>query len=212
MSDLEGQWDVHSLASGPGAPWWIRGTIKIDADGSSSGTLEEYQDDPDNVSAHWHISNDGIITRTDQTDNHEGYMDSEKTIWVDTGNWSPWLPETTMLRVFTKKGDAYSMADLEGTWEGSGLASGPGEPWWVRINIVVQSDGSFSATTMQSDGITNEDSGRFNISSDGAVTVTEDPNFKGNMDSKKTFMVGTSTWDSGALGTTEITVLTKISN
>jgi hypothetical protein len=212
MTDLVGQWDMHELASGPGAPWWIRGTITIEADGSSSGTLEEYQDDPDNWSASWQITNDGIITRTDHVDNHEGYMGSERTIWVDTGNWSGGLTETTILTVFTKKGDDYSMADLAGTWAASGLATGPGGPWWIRAHMMVQPDGSFSVTTMESDGNTEVSLVNLDISNEGVIRLIGSPSYKGNMDSKKTFMVWTGTWESGAPGTTEIIVFTKISN
>lgn len=38
LADLSGNWEVNSLASGPGAPWWIRISLNIAADGSFSGT------------------------------------------------------------------------------------------------------------------------------------------------------------------------------
>ena len=44
---------------------------------------------------------------------------------------------------------AYQQTDLQGTWEVSTLASGPGAPWWERAHATIASDGSFTAFTTE---------------------------------------------------------------
>ena len=209
MADLVGTWEVNALASGPGAPWWERGALEISSNGSVSGTMEEYQSDPDNWSGTLNISNDGIITLVGNSI-FRCAMDSDKTIVACTDTWSTGSPGTSVIHVWTKKGDSYSLADLAGKWESNSLASGPGAPWWERGVVTVNPDGSFIVSTTESDGSTGGSlSGTFNISADGIITMVGDPAFRGSMDSGKTVMVFTDTWSTGSPGTTEIKVVTK---
>ena len=66
QDDLTGTWELNSLASGSGAPWWIRGPLTINSDGSFSGLLEEYKSDPDSASGTFNITSEGIVTWTGQ--------------------------------------------------------------------------------------------------------------------------------------------------
>jgi len=206
---LAGTWEVNSLASGPGAPWWLRGPITVCSNGSVSGVLEEYESDPDVISAVVSISTDGIITCTDMS-TYRGHMDAGKTVIVGTSNWTTGSPGTTEISIWTKKGDSYSLADLAGTWEVNSLASGPGAPWWERGPITIDSNSSFSGTLTQSDGSLDNVSGTLNITADGIITMTgNDEDLRCSMDAGKTVVVCTSTWTTGSPGTTEIKVITK---
>ena len=68
---------------------------------------------------------------------------------------------------------------LAGTWEVNSLASGPGVPWWERGTLVIGSDGSFSASVIESDGTIGNPSGTLDISTSGIITMSGSPSFKG---------------------------------
>lgn len=107
----------------------------------------------------------------------------------------------------------YSIADLAGTWESNGLASGPGAPWWERATITIASDGAFAGNTAESDGGSGLISGTFNISSQGFITLAgsniSDTDILCNVNSAGTVFACTSTWVTGSPGTTEMKVVTK---
>ena len=212
QSDLTGTWEANSLVSGPDAPYWIRGTFPISSDGSFSVSLEEYQDDPHQASGALIISPEGIITMVGN-DTFLCAMDSEKTIIACTDTWSGSLLGSSQIVIMTKMAESYSLEDLSGSWEMSNLATGPGAPWWLRAHLEIGTDGSFSATSVESDGTIEEFPGNLQISSSGIITLTGNPNMRGNLDSSKTIVIMTSTWDGDdSPGTTEMIVLTKISN
>ncbi|RNC67606.1 MAG: hypothetical protein ED859_13590, partial [Desulfuromonadales bacterium] len=211
LSDLVGTWEGNSLASGPGAPWWERSTMTVNADGTFTATTIEYDGSTDNLSGILSISSDGIVTVQGDPESLKGSLDSGKTVMAWTGTWDSGSVGTTELKVFTKKAASYSLSDLVGTWEGNSLASGPGAPWWERSTMTVNADGTFTATTIESDGSTDNLSGTLSISSGGIVTVLGDPEgLKGSLDAGKTVMTWTGTWDSGSVGTTELKVFTSI--
>jgi len=207
QEDLAGTWEVNSLASGPGAPWWLRGSVTVNADGSFSGTLNESNGTQDNVSGILHISNKGIITSQDINKDFRAVMDSGKTVFVGTATWGD---GTTYISIWLKRGSQYSTHDLAGTWQINSLASGPGAPWWERGSITIGSDGSFSGILEESDGNQDSVSGSIDISSDGIITSQNiDPDFRAVMDSDKSIIVGTATWDEWKPGTTYISIWIK---
>ena len=106
-ADLAGTWEVNSLASGPGAPWWLRGAVTVNSNGSFSGTLDEYNSDPDMVSGTLSISADGVITSQDVDPDFRAAMDSGNTVIVGTATWDEGEPGTTYISVWVKKGELY---------------------------------------------------------------------------------------------------------
>jgi hypothetical protein len=209
LQDLKGAWQVSSIASGPDAPWWIRGAVNIGDDGSFSGTLVEWNGQPDVVSGRFSITADGRITSPDLNPDFIARMDAGKTFASGTATWGQGAGGTTELSVWVKTGESYALSDLAGTWQVNSLATGPGAPWWERGAATIEGDGSFRASLTDSDGWTGKVSGVFNLSPGGVITMTGAPDFKGFMDAGKTVMVWTDIWSSGSPGTTEIKILTK---
>ena len=107
QEDLAGTWEVNSLASGPGAPWWERGPVTVNADGSFSGTLDQHNGDPDTVSGILNITSDGIITITETDEDFRCTMDMGKTVIACTNTWSTGSPGTTEINVWVKKARSY---------------------------------------------------------------------------------------------------------
>lgn len=208
LTDLEGIWEINGLASGDGAPWWQRGTLVINLNGSFSASLTKSDGSTETSSGTFDISSDGIIT-LQNSPNFRGSMDLGKTIIVGTDTWLIDGPGTTEIKVITKKADIYALSDLEGTWEINALASGGGAPWWERGTLIIDPNGSFSASVTESDGSSGNPSGTFNISNDGIITMSGNPDFRGSLDYGKRVMVWTDTWSTGSPGTTEIKVATK---
>jgi len=140
-------------------------------------------------------------------------MDAGKNVMVATSGAST-DSEDAVLYVFTKQAASYSMADLAGTWQGNSLASGPGAPFWDRVNMKVNPDGTAELVTENdSSGHThkNESIGSLGISSNGVVTISSTQDLmSGVMDAGKTVMVWTDTWVGNTdPGTTGIVVFTK---
>jgi hypothetical protein len=195
LADLAGIWEFNGLASGPDAPWWIRGPLTVSVNGTFSGLLEEFQSDPDNWAGTFNITGDGIVTIVGNS-NGKCNMDSGKSTIVCTstfGSGSP-SPTTTQISVMTKKAALYSIADLAGTWEMSGLGT-PG-PWWSRGTFTINSDGFFSGISHGSDGSNTPMSGTFSITSDGIISAAGSgihPSFRCVMNSGKSIVVCTNT-------------------
>ena len=98
---------------------------------------------------------------------------------------------------------------IEGEWNINGLASGPGAPWWERGNMIVGPDGSFTASVTDNDGVSENPSGKLNISNTRILSSSGSPNFGGSLDLLNRVMVWTNTWTTGSPGTTELNVLTR---
>lgn len=103
----------------------------------------------------------------------------------------------------------YYPADLAGNWEGNGLASGNGAPWWERSRVTISASGEITGTSTNSDGETEYPSGTFNITSSGIITVQGNAILQCAMDAGKSVFACTDTWTSGSPGTTEMKVFVK---
>lgn len=214
LADLEGVWYSNILASGPGSPWWERGTITVSANGSFSGWGQESDGNSDSLTGTLNISSDGIVTLTDN-ELVLCYLEAGKTVMVCTSTWTTWIPGTPEMNVFTKKATTYSQADLAGNWEINSLASGPGAPWWMRMTSTIDANGVTSGAVTYSDGTSKVTTRTMSISSDGIITCTsdcKDPTFRCTLDADKKVAVCTDTWTTGSPGTTELTVMTKMAN
>lgn len=210
LPDLRGAWEMNSIASGPGAPWWERGRLTVAADGSFSGTLMDDQGEPDPQASTFSITPDGIVTMAASA-TARGVMDAGRSVLVMTSTWAAGSPGTTDLGVGVKMSGTYSLADLVGRWEVNGLATGPGAPWWDRGQIMVAADGSFTGSTVESDGGGGPISGTFSISPEGVVTLAGSSTERGVLDAGKTVIAWTSIWLDDSPGTTELDVATKMS-
>ena len=212
LSDLVGTWEVNSLASGPGSPWWERARVTVAPDGSFSGSTTGSDGGGGAVSGTLSISSGGVVT-VPGAPAARGTLDAGKMVLVITDTWGD---GTTELKVWTKMAAAgtYSLSDLVGTWESNSLASGPGAPWWSRGTETVAPDGSFSYAQTYSPGGGKTGNGVLSITPDGVIGAdVGEPGFRMVLDAGKTVMVGTDTWSGAASedGTTELYVFTKMS-
>ncbi len=196
------------IASGPGAPWWERGALTVAADGSVTGVLTENSGNPDPQATTLHVSSVGDVTVGLSTV-AGGVMDLDKSVMVMTDTWSASSPGTTGLSVFLKRAATSSLAELAGTWQLFGLATGPGAPWWERAQATIGADGSVDVTTTESTGASGAFSATFALSSAGVLTLAGSPGFRGVLDAGKTVLVSTDTWGTGSPGTSELKVGVK---
>ena len=200
-SDLTGKWNFNALASGPGEPFWWRGVITVDADGSCTMTATFNDGSSHSSSGTCSISPDGIITFP-SGDPSRCTMDESKSVIVCTSTWGD---GTTQMDIGTKKAASYSQADLTGTWNFNALATGPGAPWWERLIITVGANGSCSMSANDSDGWSGSGSGTCSISTGGIVKLPGiDPDTRCVMNASKSVVACTMTWSTGDPGTTSM--------
>jgi hypothetical protein len=208
-TDLTGQWELNAIASGPGAPWWSRGPITVNSDGTATCSLVDNKGSPDTEGDTFSITSEGLIT-IQSTPDAQCRMDVNKAVIACTSTWSD---GTAALLTFVKKASTYSMADLVGPWSVNALATGPGAPWWERGPVNISSDGSFTGKIEDYDGTTynmSESAGTFAISPEGIVTIQRNgEEFRCAMNSGKTVLICTGSWTSGDPGTTEMKILIK---
>ena len=102
LTDLQGTWKVQSLASGPGAPWWERGTVTIASDGTFMAVTTQSDGGGGNPSGTLSISSDGEVTMSGNS-TFLGNMDANKTVLVWTDTWTSGSPGTTEIKVLVKE-------------------------------------------------------------------------------------------------------------
>jgi hypothetical protein len=196
LADLEGTWNVSTLASGPGEPYWFRGRITVISDGSWTGTGQDYGEAPKNISGSYAVSADGTILLYVNSKPHPAQcrIDKDFDIMVCTETWTRGEPGTSNLIILTKEATSYSLADLTGQWELNGIASGPGAPWWKRGSIVVSPDGTAACNLVDNSGLPDTEGDTLSITSEGLITIQSMPDGQCRMDVSKTVIACTSTW------------------
>ncbi|MEQ1831407.1 MAG: hypothetical protein ABL977_00015 [Candidatus Eisenbacteria bacterium] len=207
-AEMAGAWEVNTIASGPGAPWWQRGRITVAANGGFSGTFTDSDGASDPVVGTFTLTPAGVLTFAGSPTGR-GVLDVGRTVLVMTSTWTGFAAGTVDLSVGLKMAASYTLADLVGTWDVNGLATGPGAPWWTRSHITIAADGSFTSANTESNGTISNTSGTLSISPAGVITRVGSSTARGVLDADKTVMVWTNLWASGAPGTTQLEIATK---
>jgi hypothetical protein len=137
QSDLAGVWQSHTLASGPGEPWWSHAEITVSEEGQFPGMLVESDGEENARSGRLILSEMGIVTLEEDATFH-GSLDAGKTTLAMTNTWlNGYHDGTTELMVFTRPAESYSQNDLAGHWRTHALATGPAAPWWGHADLTV---------------------------------------------------------------------------
>ena len=127
--------------------YWGRGPFTIAADGTFTGTIKNWAGPSADLTGSMVISNAGVVTMS--ADIMPAYdlssmkcvMDAMKTVIVCTYSHKDITGDSTMM-IFTKKGAAYSSADLAGVWNLNGLSAPSG--WYWRGLLSVDQDNGYS--------------------------------------------------------------------
>jgi len=208
LDDLTGQWEVNILVSGLDAYNWERGPAVVDSEGKFTMSSVNNTGDIFTTNDTFAITPEGLITMKDMP-TAQCRMDISKTVIVCTDTWDTY---TAFMLTMVKKGDAYTINDLTGSWFVNALASGPGSPWWERGPVTIRSDGSFTGKIEDYEGTTSNmagSAGTFSISSDGIINISGvgDDEFRCAINSAKTVFICTGTWQDG---TTEMKIVTRL--
>lgn len=209
LSDLQGTWELSSIASGPGAPWWERARATIAADGSFTASTTDHLGGTGSVQGQFALSSVGIVT-FEGPSTFRGALDRDATVLIGTDTWTGWASGTTELKLGLKMAPTYALSDLAGDWEMNIIASGPGAPWWQRGRVSMASNGAFSGTLTDHLGQAEAASGSFGLTSGGVLTFTGSANARGTLDAHKTVLCMTSTWTGFGAGTAELAVGVKM--
>ena len=138
---------------------------------------------------------------------YASFLNKDDTVLVGT-NGAATSADDAGLLVFTKQTTSYSITNLVGTWQGNGLASGPGAPWWENDTLTIEQDGTCSFVSTSSNKTSGSENGTLSISSGGVITLNLGSTAAlGVIDANKTVMVFTNTWTDGA--TREIRIFTN---
>jgi len=198
-ANLAGTWDVSGLATGPDAPYWARGSLTIQSNGSFSGSITDIDGANDNVAGKLAVSSSGIVTCTSSQCplQFQGALDAGKTFMAITYTGEN---GTTELLLGTKRGGSYAQADLAGAWEIGDMVSVQAFPWWIRGAVDVLANGATSGDVTASDGHVESVSLTLALSGKGSLTCTSgcEDTPKGALDSEKTLATATYTGDDGA--------------
>ena len=176
LADLEGTWYVRDIVTGKnGQPdnfGYETGTITFQSDGSFSITLTDDEGVSWTENGMASISGEGIVTVTANEVSFNLVMNSGKNVLA--ANYQ--TENAYNLNVVVKKATAYTLADLAGTWYARDIVTGKnGQPdnfGYETGTITFQSDGSFSITLTDDEGVSWTENGMASISGDGIVTVT----------------------------------------
>ena len=203
LADLAGTWNLSSLVTGPGAPFWGRATLTVTSNGKFTGSATESDSDKtNNMTGAFALSSGGFLLKGPGiTSEVLCQIDLGKTVLACTQTWPKSdgsSAGSTALMVGTKQAapGSYSNDDLVAAdWEANMLDSGPTDPSWIRLSYdTIYNDGSFQASYSDSNGNTASLSGQVAISTNGEITCVTgecpDPNFTSYMDASKSVIVG----------------------
>ncbi len=204
LADLAGTWRLNGLGSRFDTQFWRRGDLSVDKSGGFSISQTYSDGSLKNDTGTLSIGDDGMVA-SDGLPNMSACMEAGKSILGFTDTWPDGSIE---MGILTKNANGYSSADLTGTWRGYGFASYHEAPWWDEVTATIKDDGTFTGSSVECDGDTEEISGAFSISPDGVVSVQGQSFVKGFIDAGKTLLVWTDTWN-GHGGTSEMMVLAR---
>ncbi len=196
VADLAGTWNIHTLASGPGAPYWFRGRITVNHGGSFSGIGQDYGEVPNAISGSLGVASDGSIKVNVDSNAVSCRIGVDLNVMVCTETWSG--DGTSNLIIMLREAAHYSPGDLTGEWEGNFLVSGIGTYNWERGPIVVNPDGTFTMNSVDDTGTSYTSNDSLAITSEGLITILSMPTTQCRMNKDKTVFVCTDTWSDGS--------------
>jgi hypothetical protein len=202
QTDAAGSWNVNIVVSGPGAPWWERGTITVDGSGNFTGTSVDLFGNEGylSVGGTLSLSSDGLVTLPSFT-TMQGTMDSHKNVMIWTDRW---LNGTIELAVLTRRSESYAEEDLTGTWTFSTMSTG--ERSSVASGTMTVSAGGLAVIRSGS----SLNSRKLILSDSGTITIDGFPDVKGSLDAGKTVMIFTERlMVSGLISGSAMTVFTR---
>lgn len=205
FADLAGTWELHSIASGPGAPWWLHGRLTVAGDGGFTGNFVESGGATSSDNGAFGLEPDGGVSLS-LAPAALGWLDAGRTVLVFTNSWPDGTPGTAELAAAVKMAPVYAPSDLAGTWELHSLATGSGAPWWSHGQVTIAANGSYSGTITESTGGSHPASGTFTLAPMGTIARSGSPGAHGALDAGRTVMVWTDTWTTGSPGTSELTI------
>ncbi len=194
QDDLAGTWYGHILTTGY-EECWEYNTLTVDSQGNVSVTYtnSDGETDTESNAAKISITSTGIISEATNTSLH-GIMSPDKKMVVFTDTWDDGT--TYALTILIKAGATYTQSDLTGTWYGHSLTTG-GDAGWEYTTVTIDSGGSVSIDSTESDGETEvmSDVGVVSISAAGIISLDMDSSFHGVMSPDKNTIVFTDSSD-----------------
>jgi hypothetical protein len=191
--DFSGVWNFDGFITGPGAPYWERGSLTVALDGTFTGSATQSTGVSSSPSGSFSVSSSGIeMSLNGQSSTSLCMTDSANSIMTCTATLSD---TSSNLMILSRQPSSISLSDLAGTWQGSLLASEPNSAWQT-VTQTINSDGTFTGSYTKSDGTTGATSGTLSVSPTGKVTCaagqSTDPTYASYINSTATVMVGTS--------------------
>ncbi|MDR3568270.1 MAG: fibronectin type III domain-containing protein [Syntrophobacteraceae bacterium] len=141
LSKLVGLWEVSSLASGPGAPWWQNGLLFVDPDGTCMFSSSASNGTSKSQNGSMSISPGGLVT-LDLGAKAVGYVDPNMDIMVLTTTWSDGA--THQLLILTNASSAALSNASTATWSTGATTS---TPYSTSIPYSTPSAGYSSSTS-----------------------------------------------------------------
>jgi hypothetical protein len=199
MSDLQGAWDFHSLATS-GTIGWMHGVLSLDNTGMGGMTslIRNGMPWPSMDNVPFSMFPCGIVGMGIDNTFH-GFLSKDRTMMSAT-----WTDNTggSALMIFRKRGGAFAQGDLYGTWNFHRLTAGSDNATsgWASGTMTMSSPGTAIITAIQThdDHMTEVGSSFFvSMGGNGIVTSSGDSTFHGVMSQDKNMMVVTRTEEGG---------------
>ena len=192
-SDLEGEWNFHSLISPPSpeSGGWTYGTITLDSSGTGTATEIESSGGTLNETISFSINTDGVVGIPGEQSIH-GIMSPDKNTFVVTGDHDP---GSYVFIIIQRSGSSFLQSDLQGIHRYLQLTSDDSSQGkWEHGVETIDSDGNGTLISfLDSNGDTIAgDTFTALINSNGIITLPfEDGTFHGSISLDKSMFVGT---------------------
>jgi len=191
-ADLQGSWQTLQIVSGSN-PRWVRSSITLAADGTSTGAYTSSLDSGTTEAATYTITPGGVVTvQSGLSTIFSGMMARDKSMIIGTsspsaGNYG--------LVIMIKSGTVYAVSDLQGNWKYNQLIASTGSAW-AHGDAGIDANGAISVTNATSSASPVPDtlSGKLSIESSGIVAASSShPSFYGVMSADKELLFAIST-------------------
>lgn len=205
-ADIQGTWNIHSLASGPGWNGWCRDNLNVSSSGTIAPATELCSDGTTNPqSGMFSIDSNGMISLSSRP-SFQGYISKSKDLIVGTMTVTYGGGNSYYLTIGQKYDPTttYTTSDLAGTWIYHDIVSGSWNGWCYAQTSIDRTGQATATRTCSSlttdnptfsyhDGSSRMGSSLLSIDSNGIVTDSSDSDFHGFMNKSKNLIIATGT-------------------